>query len=73
MNLTRRNLIDLRKIGGHVNSAVAIAAGRGIVRSKDSRLLAENGGGIVLSNGWAQSLMSRMGFVKRGKHVVQQR
>ena len=58
-------LIGLRKVGGHVNSAVAIAAGRGIVRSRDSRLLAENGGGIVLSKGWAQLLMSRMGFVKR--------
>ena len=57
--------LDLRKVGGHVNSAVAIAAGLGIVHSKDSRLLAENGGGIVLSKGWAQSLMSRMGFVKR--------
>ena len=57
--------IDLCKVGGHVNSAVAIVTGRGIVRSKDSRLLAENGGGIVLSKGWAQSLRSRMGFVKR--------
>ena len=47
--------LDLRKVGGHVNSAVAFAAGRGIVRSKDNRLLAENGGGIVLSKGWAQS------------------
>ena len=35
------------------------------MRSKDSRLLAENGGGIVFSRGWVQSLMSRMGFVKR--------
>ena len=35
------------------------------MHSKDRRLLAENGGSIVLSKGWAQSLMSRMGFVKR--------
>jgi len=35
------------------------------VLSKNSRLLAENGGGIVLSKGWVQSLMSWMGFLKR--------
>ena len=32
-------LIDLSKVGGHVNSAVVIAAGREVVCSKDSRLL----------------------------------
>ena len=35
-----------------VNSNVAIAAGQGILCSKDSRLLAENGDGIVLSKAW---------------------
>lgn len=35
-------LIDLCKVGGHINSVVAIAAGKGIVCSNNSRLLAEN-------------------------------
>ena len=35
------------------------------MHSKNSRLLTKNGGGIVLTKGWAQSLLSRMGFVKR--------
>ena len=37
----------------------------GIVRNVDSNLLACNGGHILITKFWAQSLLSRMGFVKR--------
>ena len=48
-----------------VNSQVAMAAVIGIVWKKDSNLLAQNGGHIVLTRDWACSLLGRMGFVKR--------
>ena len=35
------------------------------MRSKDANLLKENGGGIEITKGWAQSFLSRMGMVKR--------
>ena len=41
------------------------AAAKGIVMSVDHTLLVENGGHIQLMNTWEQSLMVRMGLVKR--------
>ena len=58
-------LIATREAGGIVNSEVAIAAAMGIVREKDSNLLALDGGHIVLNRDWARSLLGRMNFVKR--------
>ena len=43
---------------------LAIAAGTGLVRKKDSNLLAKNGGHIALTRDWARSFLDRMGFVK---------
>ena len=48
-----------------MGSAVVVAAARGIVIAKDPVMLAENGGHVLLSKSWAQSLMMRMGLVKR--------
>ena len=64
-NQVQAYLIATREAGGVVNSEVAIAAAVGIVRKKDSNLLAQNGGHIVLTRDWARSLLGRMGFVKR--------
>ena len=58
-------MLATREAGGVVNSEVAIAAAIGIVRKKDSNLLAQNGGHIILTRDWACSLLGRMGFVKR--------
>ena len=55
----------LRDSGGVINTTIAIAAATGIVRKKDSNLLAANGGHIALTKHWAQYLLERMGFVKR--------
>ena len=57
----------LRERGTAVNTAVVMASAEGIVKSKDANLLKGNGGfgGIEITKGWAQSLLSRMGMVKR--------
>ena len=55
----------LRQAGTTVGSAVIIAGAKGVVMSVDRTLLAENGGHIQLTKTWAQSLMIRMGLVKR--------
>ena len=54
-------LIATREAGGVVISEVAIAAAMGIVRKKNSNLLAQNGGHIVLTRDWARSLLGRIG------------
>ena len=51
--------------GAVINTAILIARAEGIVISKDSNLLAQNGGHISLSKDWAKGLMKRMGLVKR--------
>ena len=50
--------------GGVVNTTITMAAAEGIVQNSDSKLLAKNGGNIVISKHWAKSLLARMGFVK---------
>ena len=61
----RAYLTALRANGAVVNTAIAIGCTEGIVKSKDSRLLASNGGHIVLSKHSGKHLLARMGFVKR--------
>ena len=58
-------LLAICEGGGSVMTDLAIAAGTGLVRKKDSNLLAKNGGHIALTRDWARSLLDRMGFVKR--------
>ena len=55
----------LRKNGATVNTAIVIACGDEIVRSKDANLLAINGGSITLSKDWAKYILKHMGWVKR--------
>ena len=61
----RTYLISLRENGAVVNTAIALACAEGIVKSKDSNLLASNGGHIVLTKYWGKGLLTRMGLVKR--------
>ena len=55
----------LRENGAVVNTAIAIGVAEGIIRSKDSNLLAASGGHIALTKSWSKHLLERMGFVKR--------
>ena len=47
-------LINLREVGGVVNGAIARASVRSIIRMKNSKLLASNGGHIVLTKDWSR-------------------
>ena len=58
-------LTELRKSGGVVNLQVTISTAKGVVKSRDSNLLVENGGSIDISRDWAHRLLGRMGLVKR--------
>ena len=55
----------LRKNGVPVNTAIVIACGDEIIRSKVANLLAINGGSITLSKDWAKYILKHMGWVKR--------
>jgi len=37
-----------------------MVSGEGIIKSKDTNLLKENGGGIEITKGWVQSLLRHM-------------
>ena len=55
----------MRAVGGVVNTNICMAAAEGIVASRDQGLLAQHGGHIQITNTWARSLLTRMGYVKR--------
>ena len=57
--------MELRSVWGIVNRQIAIASARGIVRRRDSRMLAENGGNVVFTKDWVHYLLVRMGYIKR--------
>ena len=58
-------VLALRQAGTPVTGHLVLAAAEGIITAKDRSLLAENGGHITLTRGWAASILKRMGFVKR--------
>ena len=53
-------MLYVRVNGAVVNTAITIACAEGIVRSKDSSLLASNGGHFTLSQHWEKHLLSRI-------------
>ena len=55
---------EIRVSGGVVNTAITLAAAKGIVLGKVANMLAENGGYLDLTRDWAKRLLSRMGLVK---------
>jgi len=54
----------LKTEGAVINTHVMIGIDKGIVMGKDSNLLMCNGGGLVLTKGWARNVLRR-GMVKR--------
>lgn len=58
-------LHSLREAGGVVNTTLALAVARGVLRKNGPHLLPENGGNVVLGRPWAQSLFRREGFKRR--------
>ena len=55
----------LRANGAPVTTSIAIATATGIVSKTKRTSLQEYGGPVALTKSWAQSLLRRMGFVKR--------
>ena len=55
----------LRKVGGVVNTTIAMAAANGIIAARNPALLVQNGGHIEITKAWAKSLFQRMGYVNR--------
>ena len=60
----REYLLETRRHGGIVNTAVAIATRTEIVMSQNPSLLVGDGK-VELTKDWAKYLLSRMGFVER--------
>ena len=54
-----------RAAGGVINTAIVMAAAVGIVSSHDITALRSHGGHIEITKTWAESLLKRMGYVKR--------
>ena len=54
-----------RDAGGVVNRPIVLSTAYGIIQHRDRSLLKEFGGHVELTRGWSQSLMHRMGYVKR--------
>ena len=64
-NSCEQYLRAIRESGGAVNSAITLAAAKGITLKTNRTLLAEFGGHVVLTKDWAKTLLQRMEFVKR--------
>ena len=56
----RAYLKALRANGAVVNTAITIGVAEGIIRNKDSNLLAANGGHIALTKNWSKHLLERI-------------
>ena len=54
-----------RKVGLVINTDIVEGAAKGIIAARDILKLAGYGGHIVITKGWAKSLLKRMGYVKR--------
>ncbi len=54
-----------RGAGGVINIAIVMAAAVGIVSSRNITALRSHGGYIEITKPWAQSLLKRMGYVRR--------
>jgi len=63
--MLKKYIRALRSAGKPVSASLVLAAPEGIVTAYDRTLLAENDGYIAMTRGWADSLLKRMGFVKR--------
>lgn len=58
-------ILELRRFGGTVNTAIVIAAATGLLQKSDPSSLECNGGSISLSKGWAKYFLRKIDFVKR--------
>ena len=50
---------------GALTTQIVMAAARGLLLASNRNILAEYGGHVRINRPWAQSLLERMGYVKR--------
>ena len=55
---------EVRVSDGVINTAITLAAVKGIVLARDANMLSESGGYLSLTSDWTKRLMSRMRLVK---------
>ena len=60
-----RYISAIHDVGGIINTAIVIAAGLGILKRMDPKLLECNGSHVVLQKSWTKYLLGNMKFVKR--------
>jgi len=60
----RKYILDTRRVGGDINTAVVIAGGTGILMNQNPLLLKGMKDGKLMKD-WAKYVLQRMGFVKR--------
>ena len=61
----QKYICKLHSAGTPVNHSIVIAAARGVVQYHSPSLLPEHGGNLELGRKWAESMMTRMGLVRR--------
>ena len=64
-SLVKEFISSLRAAGGVVNTTIVRGAAEGIISYRDISKLASHGGHINITKSWAQSLLRRMGYVKK--------
>ena len=65
LTILKKYIYAIRDARGIVNTSIVIAAGLGIVKKINPRLLECNGGYVVMKKSWAKYLLTKMNFVKR--------
>ena len=63
--VVQEHLRAMRASGGPVNRKIAIASALGITRALAPSLLLDSGGHLRLTKTWADSILRRIGYVKR--------
>ena len=61
----RKTLLHYELVQGVLNTAIVLVASKGIVAVSDCGLLKQHGGSLELTSGWAKSLLTSMGYIRR--------
>ncbi len=56
---------SIRQAGGVINRSIVLSLGHGVISARDRSILKKYGGPVDLTRTWAESIMERMGFVRR--------
>lgn len=60
--MVRCYMTRMRERGGVINTSIVKAGACGILMSQERSMLADYGGPVTLTTGWAKSLLKRVNF-----------